>query len=136
MITAAIFLQSVKLLKKCLKEEYNDDSESDDDENDEFMENGDSDNNFENVVNRRLKDSATNLFNDCLINPIRWTAHTLQLVVSDAIKEGELNSKISLCHKLAVALRKPAHISKIMLQRIMKPILNTPTRLELNILHH
>lgn len=70
------------------------------------------------------------LLPDCseIVNCIRCAAHTLQLVVTDSIKEQNLVQKISGCRRLAVALRKPTNLTKIRNQGLRLPILNVAIR--------
>lgn len=63
-----------------------------------------------------------------LVNCIRCAAHTIQLAANDVLKMDFMNKNIALCHKLAVALRKPNTLAKINQKGLRQPILNVPTR--------
>lgn len=104
-------IKTVALLREDLEAEINEESEDEELEMDM--------NEIENLI---VADSNN------LINCMRCAAHTLQLVVCDAIKDVNLGSKIAECRKLAIALRKPSNYTKIVTQKLRKPILNTPTR--------
>lgn len=62
-----------------------------------------------------------------VINCIRC-AHTLQLVILDAIKEADLATRIGKCRKLDMALRKPNNATKLKIMRFKKAKLNISTR--------
>lgn len=62
------------------------------------------------------------------VNCIRCCTHTLQLVVTNAIKEEKLAKTISECRKLAIALRKPNNASKMFIENFRKAKLNVNTR--------
>lgn len=107
-------IKSKNLLKDDLKELMNVDEDDVEFVEDEILKN--------------LEEMENLMTHDTLINCIRCAAHTLQLVVYDAIKEENLAKLISEARRLAVALRKPINFSKIMTQNLRKPILNIPTR--------
>lgn len=110
-------LKAKQLLRDALREEFSE----------EEFENADQDpdqelNNLEDVANLLILDSSN------LINCIRCAAHSLQLVVYDAIKVASLAEKILLCRRLSVALRKPNNCLKLDLAKLRKAKLNIVTR--------
>lgn len=65
---------------------------------------------------------------DVMVNCIRCAAHTVQLVVTDAIKILDVQKNIAKCRKIAVCLRKPTNYMKLETMGLRKPLLSVPTR--------
>lgn len=63
-----------------------------------------------------------------LVNLIHCAAHTLQLAVFNVVKKDPMKKNISVCHKLAVAFRKPTIIAKLQDKGLHVPLLDLPTQ--------
>lgn len=114
-------IKATNLLREQLETEIIEESDDSDDDN---TDNEDQ----ENVINLNEVEDLISKESNGLVNCIRCAAHTLQLVVSDALKEANLSAKISECRRLAVALRKPNICIQIKAQNKRMPKLNVPTR--------
>lgn len=77
---------------------------------------------LEEVANMITSDSKS------AVNCVRCSAHTLQLVVMNAIKGEKLSAKISKCRNLAKTLRKPTNAAKIKNENHRYAKLSCPTR--------
>lgn len=117
-------LKSTKLLQYQLQTDLTHDDIVHEDEDSEEGEE------LENVLPVNLDDISNLLTADSstLINCVRCAEHTLQLVVTDALREQNLSKNMSECRRLAIALRKINNFTKLQLQKLPKPKLNVPTR--------
>lgn len=71
-----------------------------------------------------LEEEYTKVF----VNVIPCAAHTLQLAINDAIKEGEYNGTISLARRITKMLRKPSIVPLLRSRKLKQAIIDCNTR--------
>ena len=74
-----------------------------------------------------LENEISNLNIEFMVS-IRCAAHTLQLAISDFLKETSLHGLITICTNVIKKLRNPSMLTMIKKVGLRKPVLHCPTR--------